>query len=54
MKEGMIPEQFAGFFDSPSINSSTIIVNNVLTFLFSFDMYIASPFLMQFLLTYIN
>jgi len=34
MKEGMIPEQFAGFFASPSINSPTTTVSKVLTFLF--------------------
>jgi len=44
MKEGMIPEQFDGFFASPSTNSSTTNVSNVLTFLFSFDLCIASPF----------
>ncbi|KAK6796204.1 hypothetical protein RDI58_003905 [Solanum bulbocastanum] len=34
MKEGMIPEQFAGFFASPWTNSPTTTVSKVFTFLF--------------------
>lgn len=44
MIEGMIPGKFVGFFASHSTYSSTTTVSNVLRFLFSFDMYIASPF----------
>ncbi|WMV33888.1 hypothetical protein MTR67_027273 [Solanum verrucosum] len=34
MKEGMIPEQFTGFFVSPSTNSPTTTVSKVLCFSF--------------------